>query len=147
MDTETATARPPALLPVVPGLFTPADELGAPVQLVGVRCPACGALFLGSRPICANCSSPGLVEQHFGPEGTLHSFTFMPDAPSDDPAGGVYTVGQVEFPEGLRVQGRLRGLSPDAIRLDQPVRAVLGAIGRQDDGLLVSYVFVPGEQR
>lgn len=147
MDTETATTRSPALLPVAAGLFTPTGELGAPVQLIGVRCSACSALFPGSHPICANCSSSSLVEQRFGPEGTLHSFTFMPDAPSDDPDGGMYMVGQVTFPEGLRVQGRLRGLSPESIRLDQPVRAVLGAIGRRDDDLLVSYVFVPEEDR
>jgi uncharacterized OB-fold protein len=131
----------PELRPVAEGLFTPTAQLGEPVQLIAVRCEVCGAMHFPQRALCANCSSASLIQELLGPRGTLYSYTYQPDV-RDDPDGGPYVVGQVAFPQGVRVQGRLRRCTPDALVLDGPVRAVLGAIGADGDATLVSYVFV-----
>jgi uncharacterized OB-fold protein len=141
MEQAAATAE---LTPVREGLYAGEARLGAPVRLRGARCTACGALFFPQRALCARCSSAEFEETLFGPDGLLYSFTVLPDAPGDDPDGGAYIVGQVTFPEGIRVQGRLRGCAPERIALDQPFTAVWGAIGAEGDHTVVAHVFVPG---
>jgi uncharacterized OB-fold protein len=127
--------------PVAAGLFTLSARLGEPVQLIAVRCEACGAIHFPQRALCANCSSSALSQELLGPNGTLHSYTYQPDVRGDDPDGGPYVVGQVTFTQGVRVQGRLRRCTLDALVLDGPVRALLGAIGADGDATIVSYVF------
>jgi uncharacterized OB-fold protein len=144
--TVTADQAEPAaggVRPVVQGLFTPVGSLGDPVQLIAIRCDTCGAVHFPRRVLCSNCSSSALREVLLGPGGTLYSYTSLPDARGDDPEGGPYVVGQILFPEGVRVQGRLRGFTPADFVLDRPVRAVLGAIGTSDGEMTVSYVFEP----
>jgi uncharacterized OB-fold protein len=84
-----------------------------------------------------------LRELLLGPGGALYSYTSLPDVRGDDPEGGPYLIGQVVFPEGVRVQGRLRRFSEKDLVIDRPVRAVLGAIGAGDGGTTMSYVFEP----
>ena len=135
-----------AVRPVVEGLFTPVGRIGEPVQLIAVRCGACGAIHFPTRALCSNCSSPALSQVLLGPRGTLYSYTGQPDVRGDDPDGRPYLVGQVTFPEGVRVQGRLRGFPPGDLALDRPVRAVLGAIGGSGDETTVTYVFQPEQE-
>jgi uncharacterized OB-fold protein len=141
---ETAAG---GLRPVADGLFTPADRLGDPVQLLAVRCDSCAAIHFPARVLCSNCSSSALSELRLGPGGALYSYTCLPDARGDDPDGGPYLVGQVTFPEGVRIQGRLRRFADADLVLDRPVRAVLGAIGAGDGDTVVSYVFQPEQAR
>ncbi|MGD9890410.1 MAG: Zn-ribbon domain-containing OB-fold protein [Dehalococcoidia bacterium] len=130
------------LRPVAEGLFTPIRRLGDPVQLIAARCDTCAAVHFPRRVLCSNCSSSALRELLVGPRGTLYSYTSLPDVP-EEPEGGPYIVGQVVFPEGVRVQGRLRRFALADLALDRPVLAVLGAIGAGDGETTVSYVFQP----
>lgn len=46
-------------------------------RMMGIRCPACGRVYLPPRPVCGNC----YVELHdwvaVGPQGTIRAFTVV----------------------------------------------------------------------
>ena len=96
-----------ATIPLEPLLFR-LDE-GAPV-LLGSHCAACGETFFPRRRLCAICGEP-VADVDLAREGELYSWTYV-HAPffgrrQVDTEG--YGVGQVDLPEGVRVQTVLTG--------------------------------------
>ncbi|MGH3556112.1 MAG: Zn-ribbon domain-containing OB-fold protein [Mycobacterium sp.] len=97
----------PKKVPIEPDLFRVGGEW--PV-LLGSRCPACGETFYPRRWTCPICL--GSVEDvELSHTGTLYSYSFiaMPmfGKVACDAQG--YSVGQVDLPEGVRVQSVLEG--------------------------------------
>ncbi len=58
-----------------PGFTT--DDLCdlANVRLIGSRCTECRTVLLGLRHRCENCSSPQLVTEVFGSNGSVYTYT------------------------------------------------------------------------
>jgi uncharacterized OB-fold protein len=122
------------LVAMTPGHFTiPEDPREAP-RFLGSRCEACGEHFYPRRAICAKCLSENLGDVELSPRGTLYSYTFVhfPMLGSTKTEHVGYGVGQVDLPEGPRVQVPLAGRQED-FRVGQTVQAELQTL-REDDG-------------
>ncbi|HZR82830.1 MAG TPA: zinc ribbon domain-containing protein [Candidatus Binatia bacterium] len=132
--------------PVKSGYFTvPADPAEAP-KLLGTRCDDCGEYFFPKRAVCAKCLSENTAEAEIGPSGTLYSYTFVhfPLFGSTKMEHVGYGVGQVDLPEGPRVQTPLAGKQED-FRVGMPLVAELEPIREDGDTDVVILRFRPAE--
>ena len=126
------TARP--RIPIKAGYFTVPDDPAEPPRLLGSRCEDCGEHFFPRRAVCAKCLSERMADVLLGPRGTLYSYTFVhfPLFGSTRVEHIGYGVGQVDLPEGPRVQLPLAGRQED-YRVGQPVEAELEPL-REEGG-------------
>ena len=78
--------------------------------MLGSRCRACGECFFPRRVVCARCLARDCEDTLLGPRGRLWTWTWchLPRFGSRQSDGG-YGVGQVDLPEGPRVQAVLAG--------------------------------------
>ena len=98
-------------VPIEPGFFTiPSSPEEAP-RLLGCRCRRCGEVFFPRRAVCARCLHEELEAVLLGPRGTLWTYTWchVPLFGSLRGEAAGYGVGQVDLPEGPRVQAVLSG--------------------------------------
>ena len=98
-------------VPIEPGFFTiPSDPAESP-SLLGTRCRSCGEVFFPRRKVCAKCLSQDAEDALLGPRGTLYTYTYvhMPMFGTSRTDSQGYGVGQVDLPEGPRVQAVLSG--------------------------------------
>lgn len=133
-------------VPVEPGFFTIPEASDQAPRLLGSRCRACGEHFFPRRVICARCLEPGTEDVLLGPRGTLHTFTwvYFPlfNSRRAEEEGG-YGVGQVDLPEGPRVQCVLSGRR-DELRIGMPMRLELEALRENEKGQdVVIFRFAP----
>lgn len=126
---ETAKSR----RPLKQGYFTVPDDPAEAPKLLGTRCEDCGEHFFPRRAVCAKCLSENTSEVLLGPAGTLYSYTFVhfPLFGSTRMEHVGYGVGQVDLPEGPRVQTPLAGKQED-YRIGMALQAELEPI--RDDG-------------
>lgn len=134
-------------VPVKAGYFTvPADPDEAPRVIVS-RCRDCGEYFFPKRLVCAKCLSRDTEETTVAARGTLYSYTFV-----HIPLFGStkieyqegYGVGQVDLPEGPRIQLPLAGTQSE-FAVGQAVAGELMTMREQDGKDLVILRFKPVE--
>jgi uncharacterized OB-fold protein len=144
MMTEKTRPR----IPIKEGFFTVPTSTDESPKFLGTRCRDCGECFFPKRTICAKCNSQKTVDVEMSSQGTLYSFTFvhfpMFGSSAEEYKEG-YGVGQVDLPEGPRLQMPLAGRQEDFC-IGQTVQSEL-TIMRQDDAGndLVSVRFRPME--
>jgi uncharacterized OB-fold protein len=102
-----------ARVPIAPEYFSVPEE-GADdprPRLLGSRCPACGEYFHPRRLVCAKCLHEGCEDVVLSPTGTLWTYTYVhvPLFAKKDAKVDAYGVGQVDLPEGPRIQAILVG--------------------------------------
>ncbi len=134
----------PARVPIEPGLFT-LPEGDEPVRLLGSRCRACGEVLFPRRAVCARCLALDLEDVLLGPRGTLYTWTYVhvPLFGSLRAEAGGYGVGQVDLPEGPRVQAVLSG-GPDDFRIGMPMALELETLRKNGEGQdVVIFRFAP----
>jgi uncharacterized protein len=102
-------------IPIEDGYFTIPDDPAERPRLLGSRCGACGEHFFPRRHVCAQCLAEGCEDVELGPGGTLWTWTYVhvPLFAKKDRSVGSYGVGQVDLPEGPRVQAILVGERDD----------------------------------
>jgi len=124
----------PTRVPIKPGYFTVPDDPRVPPRLLGTRCEDCGEHFFPRRAVCAKCLSERTTAVELGPRGTLYSYTFVhfPLFGSTRVEHIGYGVGQVDLPEGPRVQLPLAGKQED-YRIGMALEAELDPL-REEDG-------------
>jgi len=129
----TTTQRPRR--PIKPGFFTIPDDPNGVPKLLATRCEACGEFFYPRRAVCGKCMSRKTAEVEVDARGTLYSYTFVHlplfGSTNMEHADG-YGVGQVDLPEGPRVQAPLAGKQAD-FKVGQALRGELDVL-RDDDG-------------
>lgn len=124
-------------VPIKPGLFTIPDDPKQPPKFLATKCQTCGEHYFPRRAICARpeCLSENTVDVEIGPRGTLYSYTFVHlplfGSSNMEHADG-YGVGQVDLPEGPRVQLPLAGKQGE-FRIGQTLEAELNTM-REDGG-------------
>ena len=134
-------------VPIQPGFFTVPDSPGEAPRLLGSRCRACGEHFFPRRAICARCLEPDTEDVLLGPRGTLYTWTWVhfPLFNSRRADDGGYGVGQVDLPEGPRVQCVLSG-GIDAFRIGMAMQLGLETLGQDEQGReVVIFRFAPAE--
>jgi uncharacterized OB-fold protein len=133
---------------IEPGFFTVPEDPGETPRLLGSRCRACGEQFFPRRQVCAKCLHQGTDDVLLGPRGTLYTWTWVhfPLFGSKRAAdGGGYGVGQVDLPEGPRVQCVLSGGLSD-FRIGMPMQLELEALRENEQGQeVVIHRFRPAE--
>src|SRR4051795_11769399 len=102
-------------VPIEAGDFKIPDDDAEPPKLLGSRCPACGEHFFPRRLVCAKCLHEGTDDVEMGPRGRLWTWTFVhvPLFAKKDAKVDAYGVGQVDLPEGPRIQAILEGGADD----------------------------------
>ena len=122
-------------VPIEPGFFTIPDEPGQSPRLLGSRCRDCGEHFFPRRPVCARCLAEGTEDVLLGPEGSLYTWTYVhfPLFNSQRAEHGGYGVGQIDLPEGPRIQCVLSG-GPDDFRIGMPMRLELETLREDSEG-------------
>jgi len=130
--------------PLKQGYFTVPDDPAEPPRLLGTRCDACGEHFFPRRAVCAKCMSENTSEVLLGPNGTLYSYTFVhfPLFGSTKMEHVGYGVGQVDLPEGPRVQVPLAGKQED-YKIGMPLVAELEPIREEGTTEVVILRFRP----
>ena len=123
-------------VPIEPGFFTVPEDPAQPPRLLGSRCRACGEHFFPRRQVCARCLAEGTQDVELSTRGTLHTFTYVHfplfGSSRADHAGG-YGVGQVDLPEGPRVQAVLSGARED-FRIGMPMELELETLRENKEG-------------
>ena len=122
-------------VPIEPGFFTIPDDPAAEPRLLGSRCRACGEHFFPRRVVCARCLAQGCDDVLLGPRGTLWTFTWVhvPFFGRKQTAGVGYGVGQVDLPEGPRIQAVLSGAQGD-FAIGMPMRLELETVRETPEG-------------
>ncbi len=100
------------MLPLEEGYFTMPAKEGERPRLLGSYSPAADTYFFPRRKRCPLTEQP-VDDVELSSEGTLYSWTFvvspwMGKGKFADGIGG-HGVGQVDLPEGVRVQGVIDG--------------------------------------
>lgn len=134
-------------IPARSGYFTVPDDPAAPPEVVVSRCTACGEYFFPKRLVCAKCLSRQTEETTVPARGTLYSYTFV-----HIPLFGStkieyqegYGVGQIDLPEGPRLQLPLAG-PQSSFRVGQRVAGELAPVREQDGKDVVILRFKPVE--
>jgi uncharacterized OB-fold protein len=110
-----AETVPRRRVPIEPGFFTIPADPAEPPRLLGSRCGACGEHFFPRRVVCARCLAQRCEDVLLGPHGTLFTYTWVhvPFFGKKGAAGAGYGVGQVDLPEGPRIQAVLSGGAGD----------------------------------
>ena len=140
-------SKPPAeRVPIEPGYFTIPSDPAAPPQLLGSRCASCGEHFFPRRPVCAKCCHRVTEDVALSSSGTLYTYTylFVPLFNSKRASDGGYGVGQIDLPEGPRVQSVLQG-GPDDFRIGMTMEMELETLRENEEGQeVVIFRFRPG---
>jgi len=142
--TEQGAEQRKVRVPVKAGYFTVPDDPARPPKLLGTRCEDCGEHFFPRRAVCARCLSARTVDAALGPRGTLYSYTFVhfPLFGSMRIEHVGYGVGQVDLPEGPRVQLPLAGKQED-YRIGMTLEAELEPIREEGEQEVVIVRFRP----
>ncbi|MCZ7537563.1 MAG: OB-fold domain-containing protein [Acidimicrobiia bacterium] len=102
-------------IPLEDGYFRMPDSADDAPRLLGSYSPAADRCFWPRRKLCPITSEP-VEDRLLSPEGLLYSWTFieMPWMGSMKTAeSGGYGVGQIDLPEGVRVQALIDGQQGD----------------------------------
>lgn len=127
------------------GFFTVPDDPTEAPRLLGSRCQSCGEVFYPRRLVCAKCLHEGTDDVELGPRGTLYTWTYVhvPLFAKKDASVDAYGVGQIDLPEGPRVQAILRG-GPDDFTIGMELELELEDLGPDKAGNdVVIYRFKP----
>lgn len=136
-------------VPIEPGYFTIPDDPAAPPRLLGSRCCSCGEHFFPRRSVCAKCCHRSTDDVELSPSGTLYTYTylFVPLMNSRRATGDGYGVGQIDLPEGPRIQSVLRG-GPDDFEIGMTMDMELETLRENDRGQeVVVFRFRPGARQ
>lgn len=117
------------------GYFTVPDDPAEAPRLLGSRCGACGEHFFPRRQVCARCLHDGCDDVELGPTGRLWTWTYVhvPLFAKKNAKVSAYGVGQVDLPEGPRVQALLVG-GPDDFEIGMAMVLDLETLRTDDDG-------------
>ena len=124
-----------ARVPIEPGFFTIPEARGEPPRLLGSRCRACGEVLFPRRAVCAKCLAQDAEDVLLGPRGRLWTWTFVhvPFFGSRRADVGGYGVGQVDLPEGPRIQAVLSG-GPGDFRIGMEMELELETLRENKEG-------------
>jgi len=124
-----------ARVPVDDGFFTVPDDPGERPRLLGSRCPVCAEHFFPRRLVCAKCLHESCDDVVLGPTGRLRTWTYvhLPMFAKSDRSVDGYGVGQIDLPEGPRIQAILVG-GPHDFEIGMEVELDLETLSTDEDG-------------
>lgn len=124
-------------IPALPDLFTWSED---GVRIRSAKCNSCGTYFFPEyheqhRP---GCSREGVENVLLSKEGELVSYTimhYMPPPPFKTQEDITpYTIGMVEFPEGIQICGIVVEPGPNKLKTGAKVETTTYTLYKDDDG-------------
>jgi uncharacterized OB-fold protein len=91
-------------------------------RLMAAKCNECGALLLPPKPMCTRCLSTNLKWIEIEGAGKLLSYTVIHVAPEQFQSMAPYSVGIVEFKNGLRLPGMIRDVKPEELKVGMDLK-------------------------
>jgi len=141
MADEAPTTAEKKQRPIVPFL-----RLGDRPHLVGKKCGACGAVYLGTRVACSKCSTSGnFSEIALSSTGTLWVYSIVHQSAPGIPTP--YVAAIVDLPEGVSVRCNIIDVEPDPakIRFGMPVEMITKKVREDREGNdVIAFFFRPG---
>ena len=99
---------------------------GEKSYLVGYRCTACGATYIGEGRVgCSKCTADGRIEEiKLSDHGTLYVYSIVHQSAPGIPVPYISAI--VDLPEGVSVRCNLVDIEPDPakIKFGMPVEMV-----------------------
>ncbi len=134
-------------LAIEPGYIRIPENPSEPPRLLGSYSPAANTHFFPRRRLCPITEQP-VEDCELSTHGILYAWTFvtMPwMGVLREAEDGGHGVGQIDLPEGVRVQARIAGRIGDW-RIGMPMRTALLPIAKDEQGNeLCTFQFVPEE--
>lgn len=124
-------------VPFKAGMLTAPLSSLEEVRLKGIKCRVCGALALGERQHCINCTSSDVEEHVFSKHGKVYTYTVVrhpPPPPYPQETFKPFPVVWVELEDGLFVLGELTGCGLDEIEIGMPVELAVGKGWEDENG-------------
>jgi uncharacterized OB-fold protein len=91
-------------------------------KLMAAKCNECGAVLLPPKPMCTTCLSMNLKWIEVEGAGKLLSYTVIHVAPEQFQSMAPYTVGIVEFKNGLRLPGMVRDVKHEELKVGMDLK-------------------------
>lgn len=140
---------------IAPMLRLPSSP-GEKAYLVGYRCSACGATYLGAGRVgCSRCTSTDeLKEVQLSDHGTLYVFSIVHQSAPGIPVPYISAI--VDLPEGVSVRCNLIDIEPDPTKIEfgMPVemltrkvreRKEKNAEGEEETIDIIAFFFKPSQ--
>lgn len=146
---ETRSAKAVLRVPLEPGFFTIPEDPAESPRLLGSRCQSCGECFFPRRPVCAKCCQRGTDDVELSPNGTLYTWTYLhvPLFNSLRAAESGYAVGQIDLPEGPRIQAVLEG-EQDSFEIGMEMEMGFEVLRRNEEGQeVVTFRYCPRNRK
>ena len=117
------------------------SENAADYALLANRCQNCEKIYFPQRDFCLECGSGKLETIKLSNCGTLYTYTIV-NMPSEHYAPP-YAIGWVEFPEGVRVFGQIKGFENTNMQIGMSMKVVIDTLWQEQDKEIIAYKFVP----
>jgi uncharacterized OB-fold protein len=116
------------------------------IRLSGVKCRSCGALTLGKRDHCINCTSTDIEDHIFSKFGKIYSYTVVrasPPPPYPRESFKPFPVAWVELDDGLYILSEII-CDVDDIKFELPVELIVSKGWEDENGNdVLMYKFKP----
>ena len=136
-----------AEVPFKEGLLTTPLTPLENVRLLGVKCRTCGALTLGKRDYCINCTSKDLEEHAFAKRGKVYMHTIIrhaPPPPYPQETFKPFPAAWVQLDDKLLIISEITGCGLDEVKTGMPVELVVVPAWKDDKGNdVIMYKFKP----
>lgn len=127
-------------IPVQKGLFTwPA----AHPQLIVSKCSQCEEIVFPRQAFCPECCTETMEVVTLGSKGVLKAFTGITAPPPKFKGEVPYTVGIVEFPEGIKILGLTTEKTPESLKPEMKMEVIVEAAFTEEEQEYVTYKFKP----
>ncbi|OLO26616.1 hypothetical protein BTR23_22605 [Alkalihalophilus pseudofirmus] len=131
-------------VPVKEDLFTWKNE---PKGLIISKCSTCGELVFPKQDYCPECCTETMETETLTSNGILKCFTGISAPPPGYKGSVPYTVGIVEFPEGIRILGVTTEKSVDSLVPGMEVEVIIDTAFVEDDQEFITYKYQPTNRR
>jgi uncharacterized OB-fold protein len=86
-------------------------------RLMAGKCRKCGKTLLPPRPLCDSCLSGEFDWVEIPPKGRLLTYTIIHVAPPEFQEMTPYAVGIVEFDDGIKIPGMIKGVTTEKLKV------------------------------
>ena len=129
-----------ARLPEVPfakELFT--DDNGG--ALLACQCKSCQKVFFPKKEVCADCGGQDMEQVLLRNGAKLYTFTTvqMPVHKYEPP----FTIGWMEFPEGVRVMSQIKDWDKQPLKVGMDMELVIDTLWEEAGKAVIGYKFKP----
>jgi uncharacterized OB-fold protein len=120
------------------GLFIEDADGGA---LLASKCKSCGQVFFPKRGRCLHCFNQDMEPVALRGKCKLYTYTivYMPTLRYKPP----YAIGWMEFPQGVKVFGQIKGGEKQPLEIGMEMRLVIDTLWSETEREIIGYKFEP----